>query len=240
MADRTQLLSIEDAQGGELPVRLRFSGRARRVSLRVDPTLGGAELVVPDGVREATALAFLERNRGWLEAKLSRLPEPIPFQDGALVPLLGQDHRIHHMPNSRRGVWLEVDVDESPEIRVSGDPAYLPRRVGDWMRRHAKQELGHRARGFAQNLDRTVGRISVRDTRSRWGSCSSAGNLSFSWRLILAPEWVVDYVCAHEAAHLVEMNHSPRFWRLVEDLVEDVAAARTWLKRHGNALHRYG
>jgi predicted metal-dependent hydrolase len=104
----------------------------------------------------------------------------------------------------------------------------------------ARNEFACRARGLSARIGREVARINIRDTKSRWGSCSGRGNLSFSWRLIFAPEWVIDYVVAHEVAHLAEMNHGPRFWRLVESLSPDSAAARAWLKRHRSRLFSYG
>jgi predicted metal-dependent hydrolase len=123
---------------------------------------------------------------------------------------------------------------------VKGDPAHLARRVRDHLRQLAARELAQRARACAERIDKKIARITVRDTKSRWGSCSASGALSFSWRLIMAPDSVIDYVVAHEVAHLVEMNHGPRFWRLVRTLVPDAAAPRAWLKRHRARLFSYG
>jgi predicted metal-dependent hydrolase len=126
------------------------------------------------------------------------------------------------------------------EIRVRGDPIHLPRRVRDYLAAFARDELARRARPLAARIGHQITRVSVRDTRSRWGSCSAKGNLSFSWRLIFAPEEVVDYVVAHEVAHLAEMNHGPRFWRLVETLAPGNARQRRWLDRHRAELLSYG
>jgi len=126
------------------------------------------------------------------------------------------------------------------EIRVRGEPVHLARRVRDFLVAKARNELALRARPLAARIGRDVTQITVRDTRSRWGSCSGRGNLSFSWRLIFAPERVIDYVVAHEVAHLAEMNHGPRFWRLVESLSPDSAVSRAWLKRHRSRLFSYG
>ena len=126
------------------------------------------------------------------------------------------------------------------EIRVRGDPAHLARRVRDHLAALARDELARRARPLAAHVGCTIARVTVRDTRSRWGSCSASGNLSFSWRLIFAPEEVVDYVVAHEVAHLAEMNHGPRFWRLVERLAPGNAGPRAWLDRHRARLLSYG
>jgi hypothetical protein len=126
------------------------------------------------------------------------------------------------------------------EIRVRGEPAHLGRRVRDHLISLARQELSRRARLHAARIGRPIARVTVRDTKSRWGSCSAKGSLSFSWRLVLAPDNVVDYVVAHEVAHLAEMNHGPRFWRLLRSLAPDSAAPRTWLTRHRNLLLSYG
>ena len=123
---------------------------------------------------------------------------------------------------------------------MRGGPDHVARRVRDHLVRFARQELARRARIHAARIGRTVNRITVRDTKSRWGSCSASGSLSFSWRLILAPEPVLDYVVAHEVAHLVEMNHSARFWKLVRTMVADPASQRAWLKRHRAELLSYG
>ena len=171
-----------------------------------------------------------------IAARLGALPPPIAFAEGALVPVLGVPHRICREHDPAAPPVAMVDG----EIRVRGDPAHLARRVRDHLARLAGQELLRRARGFAAQIDKRVARITVRDTTSRWGSCSPTGNLSFSWRLVLAPEPVIDYVVAHEVAHLAEMNHGPRFWRVVAGLVPDHAASRAWLKRHRSQLLSYG
>jgi predicted metal-dependent hydrolase len=215
---------------------VRASPRARRLSLRIDAALGAVELVVPRRVAAAAALDFLLRQRGWIAARLAALPPRIAFAEGAVVPILGVPHRIRR----------EFDRAQPPvavgggEIRVRGDPAHLARRVRDHLIALSRRELTARACLYAARLGRPLGRVGVRDPRSRWGSCSAAGSLSFSWRLVFAPEMVVDYVVAHEVAHLAEMNHGPRFWRVVAGLVPDSAAPRAWLRRHRNSLFSYG
>ena len=152
------------------------------------------------------------------------------------MPVLGTPHRIHRESDPKAPPVAIIDG----EIRVRGEPIHLGRRVRDHLIRLARQELSHRARLLAARIGRPIARITVRDTKSRWGSCSASGCLSFSWRLVLAPESVVDYVVAHEVAHLAEMNHGPRFWRLVQSLTPDHAAPRAWLNRHRNQLLSYG
>lgn len=231
---------LTDTDGTEIAIPVRRSARARRLLLRIDPVRGGPELVLPAGVKVEAAESFATKNLGWLRARLAHLPARVSFSHGAVVPVLGREHTIRHRPDQRRGVWRVEDPDGSVELHVSGAPEHLSRRVTDFLKAEARRTIAPRAKLYAETLDRRVGRVTVRDTATRWGSCSSRGDLSFSWRLVLAPEVVLDYVVAHEAAHLVEMNHSDRFWRLVEALMPDYRQPRTWLKRHGSKLHAYG
>jgi hypothetical protein len=218
------------------PLAVRLSPRARRVCLRIDAARRRVELTLPRGVPAELGLRFLREKRGWIAARLDALPRPVPFVEGAVVPVLGVPHKIRRALDLAAPPVVVVDG----EIRVRGDPAHLPRRVYDYLASFARDELARRARPLAAGLGRKVMRVGVRDTRSRWGSCSGSGNLSFSWRLIFAPEPVIDYVVAHEVAHLVEMNHGPRFWRLVASLVPDSTGPQLWLKRHRSRLFAYG
>jgi predicted metal-dependent hydrolase len=218
------------------PVSIRVSQRARRVGLRIDPVGRNVELVLPRGVSPNTGLRFLAAKRGWIAARLQTLPEPVPFAEGAIVPVLGVPHRIQRESVPSLPSVRIIDG----EIRVRGDPAHLARRVRDHLVVTARNELARRARRLAAQIGREVKRVSVRDTKSRWGSCSGDGNLSFCWRLIFVPEPILDHVVAHEVAHLVEMNHGPRFWRLVESLAPGRSDARRWLRRHRDRLLSYG
>lgn len=235
-------LSLAEAQlradGLQLgaPVAVRVSPRARRLLLRMDAATRCFDLVLPQGLPPETALRFLEAQRGWIAARLDALPTRVPFVEGAVVPVFGVPHRVRR----------ENDPAAPPvaigggEIRVRGGPEHIARRLRDHLVRLAAQQVTTRARLLAAQIGRKVTRVTVRDTKSRWGSCSAAGALSFSWRLILAPEPVLDYVVAHEVAHLVEMNHGPRFWTLVRTMVADPAVQRAWLKRHRAELLAYG
>jgi predicted metal-dependent hydrolase len=219
-----------------MPVSIRVSRRARRVGLRIDMAERRVELVLPPGVPASQGLRFLATKPGWIAARLKALPPQVPFSEGAIVPVFGVPHRV----------CREIDAAMPPvaivdgEIRVRGDPAHLARRVRDHFVALARSEFAVRARRSAARIGHNVARVNVRDTKSRWGSCSVRGNLSFSWRLIFAPEPVIDYVVAHEVAHLAEMNHGPRFWHLVESLSPGNAAPRAWLKRHRSRLFSYG
>jgi predicted metal-dependent hydrolase len=218
------------------PVAIRVSPRARRVALRIDAAARQVELVLPRGIALPHGLKFLDAQRGWIAARLAALPMAVPFADGAAIPVLGVPHVIRcEIRQSAPAVAIA-----DGEIRVKGDPAHLPRRVRDHLAQLAVRELTARARDFAARIDRQIARVTVRETKSRWGSCAATGALSFSWRLVMAPEPVIDYVVAHEVAHLAEMNHGPRFWRLVATLVPDTHAPRAWLKRHRDRLFCYG
>ena len=223
---------------GAVPIRLRVSARAERLALRIDGRGQAVELVLPHRTPLVSGLKFLDQNRDWVEARLKDLPVRIPFADGVAIPVMGVKHRIRHVKRRVAGqgpVWIE-----DGEIRVTGDAAHLSRRVRDFLVDLAKRELTRRARAFAQKVDRTIARVSVRDMTSRWGSCSTSGSLSFSWRLIFAPDGVITYIVDHEVSHLVVMNHGPRFWRLVESLVPDARLRQDWLRRQRTALMRFG
>jgi len=220
-----------------VPLEFRRSGRARRISLRIDQAEGRVVLTAPASVARRHALDFLVRHEGWLQARIAQLPAALPFADGATVPVLGVPHLIRGDASRLRGVPARADAI----ITVPGAPEHLARRLTDYLKAEAKREIAARAKEKAAIVGRPVAAVTLRDTRSRWGSCSGAGRLAFSWRLILAPEFVLDYVVAHEVAHLREMNHGVRFWRLCATLTDaDPKAARAWLRRHGGGLHAYG
>lgn len=222
--------------GRDLALAVKRSASAVRMSLRLAPGAAQVVVVLPNGVPEAEARRFALRQTDWIADRLAAAPDRVGFAPGTTIALLGLDHEIRHQPQARRGVWAEDGV-----IHVSGAEDLVPGRVERFLKSEARLLLAHKAREQALRIARKPGRITVRDTRSRWGSCSASGDLSFSWRLVMAPLWIVDYVVAHEVAHLAEMNHGPRFWDLVGQLAGDVAKdARGWLKIHGPELHRYG
>jgi len=221
--------------GIDAPLELTVSRRAKRLTLRLDSGTGQVRVVVPESVPEAEAARFVARHADWVRRRLAALPPRRPFSHGALVPYLGVRHRICHDPAHRRPVERAHGA-----FLVGGRPEHLSRRLTDHLRAEARRELSERAHRKAEAIRRRIAGLTVRDTRSRWGSCSARGRLNFSWRLILAPEPVLDYVVAHEVAHLDEMNHGPRFWSLVERLHPDVDGARRWLRANGAGLHRYG
>jgi predicted metal-dependent hydrolase len=212
-------------------VRLRRHRQARRYTLRIHAVTREVVLTMPPRGSIREARAFAEKHGGWIAARLKRLPEALVFADGNVVPLRGLDHRIVHRRGERGAVWIEAGFDGERLLCVAGAEPFIARRISDYLKAASRRA--------ADALGVDVRRVSIRDQASRWGSCSTTGVLSYSWRLILAPRYVLDYLAAHEVAHLVEMNHSHRFWRAVERICPHVERAKTWLDAHGSDLHRY-
>ncbi|MEO8714072.1 MAG: SprT family zinc-dependent metalloprotease [Acetobacteraceae bacterium] len=221
--------------GGSARIEWRRSSRARRVSLRIDPCGGAVVVTLPMRAARGAGVALLMNNAAWITDRLAALPDAVPFADGALIPIAGRFHRIRHLPGARRGAWVEAG-----ELCVSGAPEFLRRRVLDFLRREASRRLVMLVAAKAARIEAVPRRLSVKDTRTRWGSCASDGSLAFSWRLVMAPEFVQDYVAAHEVAHLRHMNHGKRFWALVDRLTPHKAAAIAWLHSDGSRLLRMG
>jgi len=219
---------------GDPPVALtlRRSGRARRISLRVSSLDGRVTLTLPPGVAEGQGLAFAAEKADWLRRQLQGRAEAIPVMPGAALPLGGKPMRIVVEPG--RGVRAEGD-----RLLVPGPPGTVAAQLRAWLRAQARERLAVACDGHVAEIGRGYTRLNLRDTRSRWGSCSAAGALMFSWRLVMAPGDVLDYVAAHEVAHLAEMNHSPAFWATVARLKPGFEAPRRWLRANGATLHRY-
>jgi len=221
-------------------VRLRRHRQARRYTLRIVAATREVILTIPPRGTLKEARAFAHKHGGWIAARLGRLPEAVRFAHGVVVPLRGVPHRIAHRSGVRGTAWTETDGSGERLLCVAGSAPHLDRRIADFLRREARRELEAASKKLAHELGVSIRRVAVRDQASRWGSCSTAGVLSFSWRLILAPGFVLNYLAAHEVAHLIEMNHSARFWRLVKRICPDHERAKAWLDVHGGDLHRYG
>lgn len=221
-------------------VRLRRHRHARRYTLRVVSVTREAVLTMPPRGSFREAREFAEKHRAWIAARLGRLPKAAPFEHGTELPLRGVVHTISHRRGLRGTAWTETGRDGEHLLCVAGQSEHVARRITDYLKREAKRDLEKAVERYAARLGVTARRISVRDQASRWGSCSTNGALSFSWRLVLAPRYVLDYLAAHEVAHLVEMNHSPRFWRLLGRIYPDMTRAKAWLDANGADLHRYG
>jgi len=243
-----------DVDGRSVPVLCRRNPRARRLILKVDTALDKVELVLPPGASRARGLRFLKTKTDWLAERLEAMPTRVAFVPGAVIPFLGHFHRLCAAPQAKRGVWADPLESRAfwpqednqtlpstlPQIYVSGQPEHFPRRLSDWLKAQARRELQALTQRKTDMLGEAMPKITVRDTRSRWGSCSLRSGIAYSWRLILMPEAVREYVVSHEVAHLIEMNHSPAFWEEVEKLCPGHEKARQWLRDHGRMVHRYG
>lgn len=229
--------------GETFSVALKRVKGARRYTLRVRAAKRDVVLSMPARGSLKSAQEFAERHAAWIGAKLLRLPALVPFAPGEAAPLRGLDHVIVWRPDERGTVWVEPappGSDPRPRLCVAGEACFAARRIADFLKREARRDLDAAVKHHAAMLGKPARRIAVRDTTSRWGSCSARGALSFSWRLVLAPPFVLDYLAAHEVAHLRHMNHSAAFWALTRKLTPDTDRAEAWLNAHGAALHRYG
>ncbi|WP_173934584.1 M48 family metallopeptidase [Chelativorans sp. Marseille-P2723] len=222
--------------GRELPLRVVENDRARRLTLRIAPGGVGLRLTVPPGVPPSEVDRFLERHRGWLEERLKELPAEALVRPGARIPIRGIPHLIVHEQGARGTARAATGEDGQPLLIVNGERQHLPRRVKDFLKREARRDIEALVAKHTMKVGRPARAIRYRDTTSRWGSCTSDGVLSFSWRIMMAPPAVIDYLVAHEVAHLREMNHGPRFWKLCEELCPDTSRCKAWLKANGTAL----
>ena len=217
-----------------------LSARARRISLKVRPHERRVHVVVPGPAQLRQARQFARANREWIDVQLEHLPESRPFVPGAAIPFQGQPFRLVNPPGKGRA---RIDRDARKIVVPSPDRDSFPGRVERFLKREARRELEAATHHYAAQLGKRVARVSVRDQSSRWGSAvtrGGEGHISYSWRLICAPPDILDYVCAHEVAHLEEANHSPAFWAVCEGLFPDTKAARRWLRKHGQELHAVG
>lgn len=215
-----------------IDIDLRRSARARRISLRLSGLDGRVTLTLPPRVPESEGLAFLRAKEGWLRDHLARQAAPVAVGLGAMLPLEGVPHEVV------AGTGRSVRVAEGA-LQVPGAAAQAPARLLGFLKTRARERLALSSDLYAARLGRRYSRITLRDTRSRWGSCTSDGALMFSWRLILAPPGVLEYVAAHEVAHLAEMNHGRRFWEAVTRIHGEWRVPRDWLRKEGAGLHRY-
>src|SRR5262245_2097119 len=222
---RSEMLALPR---GPTRVEWRRNRRARRVSLRIDPCGGGVVVTLPMRAGRGAGMALLMDHADWVANRLAALPDALPFADGSMLPISDVPHRIRHVPKARGGAWLQ-----DGELHVTGAPEFLRRRVADFLRAEALRRLSPLVAVKADAINVSARRITVKDTRSRWGSCASDGSLAFSWRLVMTPDSVQDYVVAHEVAHLKHMNHGKRFWDLVDRLTPHAATAIPWLRQEG-------
>lgn len=225
--------------GKSVSVKVRLNPRARRLIVKVHPSTGEVAVVAPSERSVQKALDFARQEGDWIAGRLDRVPDPVYLEPGDTVLFKGNLYVLRLSPD-RGSVWIDNDATR-PTIRVTGKREHAPRRVEDWLKKQARTAITRRINALAEELGVNVTRITVRDATSRWGSCSTSGAISLSWRLIMAPNSVLNYVAAHEVAHLREMNHGTRFWRIVDKLVgqDEAETAQAWLREFGSELHRY-
>tara|TARA_B100000686_G_scaffold354848_1_gene467663 strand:+ start:3832 stop:4542 length:711 start_codon:yes stop_codon:yes gene_type:complete len=226
-------ITLDD--GREIALAVRRSSRAKRVILNVNTNTGTVEIVLPKIATIDTGEKFALSQKHWISMQLARVRPPIPFAQGETFPLLGEKITIQ----LAEGYGI-LPILEKDRLFVSGSGVNINDKVLRWCKAKALREIEPRALDMSRKLSRTPNRIAIRDTKSRWGSCSSAGNLNFSWRIVMAPEWVFNYVIAHEVSHLRELNHSSKFWGFVKQLNPHTNPARKWLRANGKKLHQYG
>jgi len=240
---KTPSVQLLRVAGLPAPVEVRRHPTARRLTLRVSHTARAVVLTIPHDTDVREADRFLAKSLDWVRQRLEGVPDAVPFADGATVPLRGIAHAVVFAGRRPGRATVEVALPGDsgpPQLLVSGEAEHAPRRLRDWLMAEARRDLTGRVEHHCARLSLKARRISVRDQKSRWGSCTSDGQLAFSWRLVLAPPLVLDYVAAHEVAHLAEMNHGPRFWRLVRETMPRLDEAKRWLRMHGMGLYRYG
>ena len=226
---------VHHVAGRALPLRVVENARAKRLTLRIDAGGQALRVTVPPGLRQGEVDRFLDRHRDWLELKLAKLPDRPQLRAGVKMPLRGRPHLIVHRPG-KRGTVTAGEEEGLPALYVHGEAVHLPRRLADFLKREAKKDIEPLVARHTANIGKRAKAIRFKDTSSRWGSCTADGALSFSWRIMMAPPAVIDYLVAHEVAHLKEMNHGPDFWALCRGLCPRTDEARAWLKRNGAAL----
>jgi predicted metal-dependent hydrolase len=232
--DKNQTLTLTSRSGQEIAVRIKINPRAKRLILRLDEQKREAVAIAPHRRLVKDAARFAEERLEWIESRLDLLPEQISLGVGDRFCLWGRDCVISLDGEGRRARLIDGDP---MVLSLPGEPETIGRRAERFLRKHAKQELSRAVAQYCETLGVDARRVTVKDTRSRWGSCTSDGRLAFSWRLVMAPLEVLEYVAAHECAHLLEMNHSNRFWAHVARCRPSWKRERAWLRRHGASLH---
>jgi predicted metal-dependent hydrolase len=238
LATPTSVFHVEFGDG-RFEIAIRRHPRSKRLSLRLSRATGEMVLTMPHRASLASAKSFAQAYAGWIATRMQKQLEIIPLGAGSVFPLRGMMTMIVNHPRVAGGVMLTCDENGDAQLHVGGDEKHVPRRVKDYLKKQALLDMTAAVKRYEAKSGLKSSRITLRDTVSRWGSCSSQKALNFSWRLIMAPPLVLDYLAAHEVTHLKEMNHSPRYWALLNALCPHVEEAERWLKKHGAGLHRF-
>jgi predicted metal-dependent hydrolase len=219
----------------EIPLILRENNRAKRLTLRWIAQKGEVVMTYPPRLGRSQIYSFLQKSLPWIEKQVSKTQVTQSFSPGMILPILGKPLELRHRISSTQRTWWGED-----HILIHSPQEKLAICVQKSLKQAARAFLQKRTNAYANQISRTVNRITLKDMSTRWGSCTAEGNISYCWRLIFAPEDVADYVCAHEVGHLKEMNHSPKFWKIVSDICPDYTSHRQWLKQNGKGLFQYG
>lgn len=218
----------------EIPVEIERKKGLRAMRLKISNKTGKPVVTAPILTPDFWIKRFLEKHAIWIRKQLEMTPAKTPFKNGEKITLLGEETTLRHQENLRRATFIESGI-----LYVAGQADFFHRRVVDFIKKEVKKHIETAVFRLEEELGVRVRRITLKDTTSRWGSCSSGGNLAFSWRLGLAPLFVLDYVIVHEVMHLKHMDHSDAFWRDLRRINPDVLRAQKWLKENGRLLHRY-
>lgn len=215
-------------------IKVSKSARARKLTLRIDNKNRTPALTIPRFCSNKKALEFVKANQDWIFETINKLPDLHDFANGEEISLFGKPCRIEHHPEARCGENFADGI-----LSVCGEAEFLHRRVKDFIKKSAQKEFLKKSRRLAAKIGCQVNEVYIKDAKTRWGSCSSQNNINYSWRIALAPQFVIDYLIAHEVSHLLHQNHSDEFWNCVTSLCPDCGAGRNWLKTHGRELYAY-
>lgn len=217
-----------------MEIKIIKSPSAKRLTLRIDAKERIPVLSIPPRCSSTRAVDFVNQHREWIAESLTKIPIAKSFEDGETISILGKTYVICHSPQSRRGVYIEENI-----LYVSGAKEFLHRRICDYIKKAAKKEFLMISQQLANKINCQVKSVSIKDTKSRWGSCSSLDNINYNWRIALAPDFVIYYLIAHEVSHLKHPDHSKNFWQCVKNLDPHCAEGRHWLKTKGKELYLY-
>ncbi len=215
-------------------IEVVLSPRAKMLGLRIDAKKRLPVLTIPKYCSKKQAINFVINQKQWIDEHLQKLQIRKPFEEGEKICLNGQDLELKHCATLRAGVQIENGY-----MLVSGEKCFFSRRVRDFIKEQAQKILYQMSVEKATKLQCKINRIIIKDTKSRWGSCSSLNNINYNWRIMLAPPLVIDYLTAHEVAHLKYQNHSADFWKCVDELAENAGYGRQWLKKNAESLNKY-
>lgn len=218
----------------DLDIKVTRSTRSKKMTLKIDSKTQNPTLTIPTLCSNKQAFEFVKNNLSWIDEKMANTVKLKKFKDGDKISIFGQELIIKHSPELRAGVVIENDV-----LKVSGEKSFLHRRVKDFIKKYAKDEFYKLSKQKAQELGYKLNNVVIKDTKSRWGSCSSNNNINYNWRVSLAPYYVIEYLVAHEVSHLKHQDHSKNFWNCVKSLYPEYLKGKNWLRTRSKELHVY-